>query len=60
MHTAGKVFVETYLKAIRDTFFPNVCNFPICDIFVQQKGNVETVRLAGRPPSPVPSLSGTS
>ena len=21
MHAAGKIFVETYLKAIRDTFF---------------------------------------
>ena len=61
MHAAGKIFVKTYLKAIRDTFFPNMWNFPICDIFIQQKGKVETFRLAGRPPSsPVSSLSGTS
>ena len=60
MHAAGKIFVKTYLKAIRDTFFPNMWNFPICDIFIQQKGKVETFRLAGRPPSPFPSLSGTS
>ena len=33
MHAAGKIFVKTYLKAIRDFF-------PICDIFIQQKGKV--------------------
>ena len=27
MHAAGKMFVKTYLKAIRDTFFQNV-EFP--------------------------------
>ena len=37
MHAADKIFVKTYLKAIRDTFFPNIRNFPICDIFIQQK-----------------------
>ena len=61
MHAAGKMFVKTYLKAIRDTFFPNMRNFPICYIFIQLKGKVETFRLAGRPsPSPFPYLSGTS
>ena len=27
MHAAGKIFVKTYLKAIRDTFFPNMWYF---------------------------------
>ena len=35
-----KYRLKTYLKAIRDTFFPNVWNFPIRDIFIQQKGKV--------------------
>ena len=35
-----KFLLKTYLKAIRDTFFPNMWNFPICDIFIQQKGKV--------------------
>ena len=38
------------LKTIRDTFYPNMWNFPIYDIFIQQKGKVQTFRLAGRPP----------
>ena len=33
MHAAGKILFETYLEAIRETFFPNMSNFPICDIF---------------------------
>ena len=40
MDAADKIFVKTYLKAIRDTFFPNMWNFPICDIFIQEKGKV--------------------
>ena len=40
MHAADKTFVKTYLKTIKDVFFPNMLNFPICDIFNQQKGNV--------------------
>ena len=40
MYAAGKTFVKTYLKAIRDTFVPKMLNFPICDIFIQQKGKV--------------------
>ena len=35
-----KYRLKTYLKAIRDTFFPNMWNFPIRDIFIQQKGKV--------------------
>ena len=38
MHAAGNIFVKTYLKANRDTFFPDMWDFPICDIFIQQKG----------------------
>ena len=57
MHAAGKIFVKTYLKAIRD--FPNIWKHPICAIFIQQKRKVQTFRLAGRPHSPVPTLSGT-
>ena len=33
MHAADKIFVKTYLKAIRDMW-----NLPICDIFIHQKG----------------------
>ena len=40
MNAAGKIVVKTSLKAIRDTFFPNMWNYPICDIFVQQKAKV--------------------
>ena len=29
MHAASKIFVKTYLKAIRGTFFSNMWNFPI-------------------------------
>ena len=32
MQASGKIFAKTYLKAIRDTLFPNMWNFPICDI----------------------------
>ena len=45
MHTAGKIFVKTCLKAIRDTYimrhiFTNMWNFPIGDVSLQQKGKV--------------------
>ena len=40
MHAAGKIFVKTYLKAITDTFFSQNVDFPIGDIFIQQKGKV--------------------
>ena len=32
MHAAGKVFLKTYLKAIRDTFFP-ICGISQYVIF---------------------------
>ena len=61
MHTSRKFFGKIYLKAIRDTFFPNIWNFPICDSFIQQKGKDLIFRLAGDPTlSLVPSRSGTS
>ena len=61
MHAAGKCFVKTYLKAIRDTFFPKMWNFTICDIFIQLKGKVQTFRFAGRPfHYPFSSFSGMS
>ena len=31
MHTAGKIFVKTSLKAIRDKPFFPMWNFPMCD-----------------------------
>ena len=61
MHAAGKIFVETYPEAIRDTFSPNMWNFPVCDIFIQQRGKFKLLGLQGDlPPSPVPLLSRTS
>ena len=36
----AKIFVKTCLKANIDTFFPNMRDFPICDIFIQQKEKV--------------------
>ena len=60
MHVAGKVFVKTCLRVIRDTIFPNMWNFPMCDTFIQQERKAQNLRLAGKPPSPVPSISGTS
>ena len=52
MHSAGKILVKTYLKAITGTFFPKMYNFLICNNLIQQKGKVKTFRLAGRPPHP--------
>ena len=40
MHAAGKIFVKTYVKAIRDTFFPKMWDFLVCNIFIQQEGKV--------------------
>ena len=62
MHAVDKIFVKTYLKAIRDTLFPNMWNVPICGIFIPQNGKIYSLRLAERPlstPSPqFPSLAG--
>ena len=40
MHAYAKTFVKIYLKATKDSFSPNMWNFPICDILIQQKGKV--------------------
>ena len=37
MHAAENIFLKTSLKANRDIFFPNMWDFAICDIFIQQK-----------------------
>ena len=59
MHTKGKIFVKTYLKAIRETFFPKMWNFLIYDIFIQQKGKFKISGLQRDPPSPrFPRLVG--
>ena len=55
----AKFFVKTYLKAIRDTFFPSMWNFRMW-YFYPAEGESLSCRLAGRPPSPVPSFSETS
>ena len=61
MHAAGKIFVKTYPKAIRDAFSPNMWNFPVCDIFIQQSGKFELLDLQeDLPLSPIPLLSRTS
>ena len=55
MHAAGKIFVKTYLKAIRDTFFSQYVIF-----LSNRRGKLKLLGLQGDPPSPFPSLSGTS
>ena len=60
MHAAGKVFVKTYLKAIRDILFPNMWNFRICNIFIKQRGESLNFKACREtPPSPqFPHLMG--
>ena len=54
MHTAGKIFVKTYLKAIRDRYL----FLPICRIFQyviflsNRKGKFKLSDLQGDPPPP--------
>ena len=38
MHAAGKIVVKTYLKAIRDTFFPQCVEFPNMWYFYPREG----------------------
>ena len=52
MRTKGKILVKTYLKAIRETFFPKMWNFPIYDIFIQQKEKFKISDLQRDPPPP--------
>ena len=40
MHTAGKIFVKTYLKAIRGKPFFPICGISQCVILIQQKEKV--------------------
>ena len=47
MHTAGKVFVKTYLKAIRDTFFSQYVIF-----LSNRRGKLKLLGLQGDPPPP--------
>ena len=64
MHTAGKVFVKTYLKAISfsllaKTFFPNMWNFPIVIFLSNRSGKFKLLDLQGDPPLPqFPHLVG--
>ena len=51
MHTAGKIFVKTYLKAIRD-FFP-ICEISHYVIFLSnRRGKSKLLDLQGDPPPP--------
>ena len=59
MHAADKVFVKTYLKAIRDIFFLICGIFQYVIFLSNRRGKFKVLGLQGDPPSPVPSLSGT-
>ena len=58
MHAAGKIFVKTYLKAIRD-FFP-ICEISQYVIFLSsRRGKFKLLDLQGDPPPPqFPRLVG--
>ena len=59
MHAAGKTFVKTYLKVIRDTFFP-ICGISQYVIFLSnRREKFKLLGLQGDPHSPVTLLSGT-
>ena len=47
MHAAGKIFVKTYLKAIRDTFFSQYVIF-----LSNRRGKLKLLGLQGDPPPP--------
>ena len=58
MHAAGKIFVKTYLKAIRDTFFP-ICGISQYVIFLSnRRGKFKLLGLQGDPPPQFPRLVG--
>ena len=59
MHAAGKIFVKTYLKAIRDTFFP-ICGISQYVIFLSnRRGKFKLLDLQGDlPPPQLPRLVG--
>ena len=57
MHAAGKIFVKTYLKAIRD-FFP-ICGISQYVIFLSnRRGKLKLLGLQGDPPPHFPRLVG--
>ena len=53
MHAAGKIFVKTYLKAIRDTFFSQYVLF-----LSNRRGKLKLLGLQGDPPPHFPRLVG--
>ena len=59
MHAADKMFVKTYLKAIRDTFFP-ICGITQYVIFLSnRRGKFKLLDLQRDPPPPqFPRLVG--
>ena len=59
MHAAGKIFVKTYVKAIRDTFFP-ICGISQYVVFLSsRRGKFKLLDLQGDPPPPqFPRLMG--
>ena len=54
MHAAGKTFVKTYLKAIRDTFFFSICGITHYVVFLSNRR--EESKLLGVQEDPPPSL----
>ena len=48
MHAAGKIFVKTYLKAIRDTFFSQYVIF-----LSNRRGKLKLLDWQGEPPCPL-------
>ena len=59
MYAAGKILVKTYLKVIRDTFFP-ICGISQYVIFLSnRRGKFKLLDLQGDPPPPqFPRLVG--
>ena len=58
MHAADKVFVKTYLKAIRDTFFLICGIFQYVIFLSNRRGKFELLGLQGKPPTLFPRLVG--
>ena len=52
MHAVGTIFVKTYLKAIRDTIFSNMWNFPIVIFLSNRRGKSKLLGLQGDATSP--------
>ena len=58
MHAAGNIFVKTYLKAIRDTFFP-ICGISQYVIFLSnRRRKCKLLGLQGDPPPQFSRLVG--